>query len=239
MTDWLIASDGAKFDVDRAFSQRTVVGWSEVSTAHLSVGDRVFLYQVKPVQAITHVCEVVQTGLASEEMIDDREYWIDTGAFEERLGRTWMRLSLLRAVPQYEQGMLTLDRLLEAGLRSAPQGRMRAPEGVTELVSTVVNAVRPDPSVLIRREQDLISDLGIERPTWKFRRGRRGGTRTLESFTYALSMPDAPTALAMLRAYVTAVGLDQTEGWSVSAMPSWAGPTDHQRFEAPWVPFRG
>ena len=230
MTDWLIASDGAKFDADRAFSQRTVVDWSEASRAHLHDGDRVFLYQVKPVQAITHVCEVVQTGLASEEMIDDREYWIDTGAFEERLGRTWMRLSLLRAVPQYEQGMLTLDRLLEAGLRSAPQGRMRAPEGVTELVSTVVNAVRPDPSVLIRREQDLISDLGIERPTWKFRRGRRGGTRTLESFTYALSMPDAPTALAMLRAYVTAVGLDQTEGWSVSAMPSWAGPTDHQRF---------
>ena len=53
MTDWLIASDATKFDVDGAFSQRTVVDWSEVSTAHLSVGDRVFLYQVKPVQAMS------------------------------------------------------------------------------------------------------------------------------------------------------------------------------------------
>lgn len=230
MTDWLIASNPSIFDVDGAFRDRDVIDWSEVPNAHLGAADRVFLYQIAPVQAITHVCEVLQTGIASEEVIDDREYWIDTGAFEERLGRTWLRLSLLRAVPQYDQWMLTLDRLLEAGLRSAPQGRMRAPEGVTELVSAVVDAVRPDPSVLIRREQDLISDLGIERPTWKFLRGRRGGTRTLESFTYALSMPDAPTALVMLRAYVTAVGLDQTEGWSVSAMPSWAGPTDHQRF---------
>ena len=83
---------------------------------------------------------------------------------------------------------------------------------------------------LIRRERDLITDLGIERPPWRFKRGRRGGTRSLESFSYALSMPDAPTALAMLRAYVTAAGLDQSEGWGVSAMPSWAGPTDHQRF---------
>ena len=173
MTDWLIASNPSIFDVDGAFRDRDVIDWSEVPNAHLGAADRVFLYQVAPVQAITHVCEVVQTGIASEEVIDDREYWIDTGAFEERLGRTWMRLSLLRAVPQYDQWMLTLDRLLEAGLRSAPQGRMRAPEGVTALVSAVVNAVRPDPSVLIRREQDLISDLGIERPTWKFRRGRR------------------------------------------------------------------
>jgi hypothetical protein len=43
-------------------------------------------------------------------------------------------------------------------------------------------------------------------------------------------MPDAPVALATLRAYITAVGLDQSDDWSVSAMPSWAGATGHQRF---------
>ncbi|MGP9538126.1 HNH endonuclease [Brachybacterium sp. AOP43-C2-M15] len=230
MTDWLIASDAAKFDVDGAFSQRMIVDWSEVATAHLHVGDRVFLYQVKPVQAITHVCEVVQTCIGSAEMIDDREYWVDSAAFEERLKRTWMRLSLQHAVPQHDQRLLALDRLLEAGLKSAPQGRMRAPEPVTELVNAVLDMNQLDPSELIRREKDLIADLGIERPTWRFRRGGRGGTRTLASFTYALSMPDASNALAMLRAYITAVGLDQSDDGSVSAMPSWAGATDHQRF---------
>ena len=230
MTDWLIAADAAKFDVNAAFSQRTVVDWSEVSTAHLHVGDRVFLYQVKPIQAITHVCKVLQTGVESTEMIDDREFWVDTAAFEERLERTWMRLSLLHAVPQHDQRMLTLDRLLGAGLRGAPQGRMRAPKGVSELVTAALDTFQTDTSELVRREQDLIADLGIERSAWRFRRGGRGGTRTLASFTYALSMPDAPTALAMLRAYITATDLDQSENWSVSAMPSWAGATDHQRF---------
>ncbi|EWS82402.1 hypothetical protein BF93_12465 [Brachybacterium phenoliresistens] len=87
-----------------------------------------------------------------------------------------------------------------------------------------------DPDTQIARERDLIADLDIERPAWQFRRGRRGGTRSLASFTYALSMPDAPTALAMLRSYMCAVGLDKTDRWSVSAMPSWAGATDEQRF---------
>lgn len=87
-----------------------------------------------------------------------------------------------------------------------------------------------DPGALIARERSLISDLDIERPAWRFRRGRRGGTRSLASFTYALSMPDAPTALAMLRTYINSVGLDETDRWSVSAMPSWAGATDEQRF---------
>lgn len=87
-----------------------------------------------------------------------------------------------------------------------------------------------DPDTQINRERDLIAALDIERPAWRFRRGRRGGTKSLASFTFALSMPDAPTALAMLRTYMSAVGLDETDRWSVSAMPSWAGATDEQRF---------
>ena len=83
---------------------------------------------------------------------------------------------------------------------------------------------------LVARERALIGDLNIERPLWAFRRGNRGGTMSHASFVYALSMPEAPTALAMLRAYVEAVGLDDTDQWSVSAMPSWAGATNVQRF---------
>ena len=76
----------------------------------------------------------------------------------------------------------------------------------------------------------LLDILGIEGGSWQFQRGLRGGTQTNESFRYALTMPDAPVALAILRAYITAVGLDQSDDWSVSAMPSWSGSTGHQRF---------
>lgn len=91
-------------------------------------------------------------------------------------------------------------------------------------------AASKPPEALINMERGLIADLGIERPAWRFQRGGRSGTQTRASFRYALSMPGAPVALAMLRAYITAVRLDQTKDWSVSAMPSWAGATDHQRF---------
>lgn len=230
MTDWLIASNPSTFDVDSAFRDRDLIDWSEVSNAHLRSGDRVFLYQVAPVQAITHICEVIQTGIERADVLDDREYWGDESELEDRDGLTWMRLSLLHAVPRHDQKLLTLPRLREAGLKAAPQGRMRAPGAVTALVSGVMVHQASDPSELIRREQNLIADLDFDRQPWRFRRGMRGGTRTLASFTYALSMPDAPTALAMLRTYLTAVGLDQTDRWSVSAMPSWAGAADHQRF---------
>lgn len=230
MTDWLIASNPSTFDVDSAFQAIDVIDWSEASTAHIHIGDRVFLYQVRPVQAITHVCDVVQTGIESQDVLDAREFWVDATALQDRRDRTWMRLTLLHEVPQEDRDLLALERLREAGLRAAPQGRMRAPAAVTALVAEVMERNAPHASELIRREQDLVADLDIERPAWRFRRGLRGGTRSLASFTYALSMPDAPTALAMLRTYVTAVGLDQTDRWSVSAMPSWAGATDHQRF---------
>ena len=87
-----------------------------------------------------------------------------------------------------------------------------------------------DPEALAQRERDLIDILGIERGPWQFQRGLRGGTQFNASFRYALTMPDAPVALAMLRAYISAVGLDQSDDWSISAMPSWTGATGKQRF---------
>lgn len=84
--------------------------------------------------------------------------------------------------------------------------------------------------VLVARERALISDLDVERRPWTSRRYSRGGTVSHESFVYALSMPEASIALAMLRAYASTVGLDNTDQWSVSAMPSWRGATDVQRF---------
>lgn len=57
-----------------------------------------------------------------------------------------------------------------------------------------------DPEALAQRERDLIDILGIERGPWQFQRGLRGGTQFNASFRYALTMPDAPVALAMLRA---------------------------------------
>lgn len=230
MTDWLIASNPSTFDVDGAFRDRDVIDWSEASNAHLGTADRVFLYQVAPVQAITHICEVIRTGIESRDMLDDRKYWRDASALDHRRERTWMQLSLLHAVPQHDQSFLTLDRLREAGLKSAPQGRMRAPEAITALISEVLEHQAPDASELIQRENDLVADLDIERPAWRFQKGLRGGTQSHASFAYALSMPDAPTALAMLRTYLTSTGLDQTERWSVSAMPSWGGATGQQRF---------
>ena len=88
----------------------------------------------------------------------------------------------------------------------------------------------PDPEALVQRESDLVDILSMGRRPWQLQSGQRGRTPSKESFHYALTMPDAPVALAMLRAYITAVGLDQSDDWSISAMPRWSGTTGHQRF---------
>lgn len=83
---------------------------------------------------------------------------------------------------------------------------------------------------LIARERDLIAGFDFDRTTWRFQRNPGGGTTSHASFRYALSMPDAPAALAMLRAYISAVSLDRSEGWGVSAMPNWQHDVQGRRF---------
>ncbi|MDR6906411.1 hypothetical protein J2X63_002097 [Agromyces sp. 3263] len=135
---WLVASNLGMFNADAAFASLGEIDWSETRSARIEIGDRVFLYGTAPVSALTHECVVVDRGLSYDEVIDDREFWRDPSAFEERRDRTWMRLRLQRTFSGRQRELLSLGELKQHGLSSAPQGRMRVPASVAAQIGAVL-----------------------------------------------------------------------------------------------------
>jgi len=138
MTGWIVASNAKTFDSDAAFAAHPEIDWSETASAHIHRGDTVYLYGTAPVSGLTHECLVVKTGIPFEQVIDDREFWRDEGALSDRNIRGWMRLRLIHTFSEVEREMLSLARLREHGVRSAPQGRMRVPGDTATLIASVL-----------------------------------------------------------------------------------------------------
>ncbi|WP_353814845.1 HNH endonuclease [Agromyces sp. SYSU T00266] len=137
---WLVASNREMFDADAAFAALGEIDWSETRSAKIEIGDLVYLYTTAPTSALTHECAVIDRGIRFEDTIDDRAFWGNSSAFEERRDRTWMRLHLRHTFSTEERMLLSLPALIQHGLRSAPQSRMRIPEGLTALIRAVRTA---------------------------------------------------------------------------------------------------
>src|SRR5699024_4414824 len=75
-----------------------------------------------------------------------------------------------------------------------------------------------------------LEDLGHPTGAWTFTKGGRDGAHSLASFEAALDVPDASTALAILRVYLRFSGLNNTGRWAISALPNWSGGTAVQRY---------
>ncbi|WP_010202154.1 hypothetical protein [Salinibacterium sp. PAMC 21357] len=131
---WIIPSNGGTFDSIAAFAAREEIDWSETTSAGIKTGDTVFLYGTAPTSALTHKCEVVQTGVPFESVIDDREFWRDDSAFLQRKGRSWMRLRLVQTFSAEQREALSLDTMKRHGMKGAPQGRMRVPDTIRSLI---------------------------------------------------------------------------------------------------------
>ncbi|WP_218154310.1 HNH endonuclease [Micrococcus terreus] len=135
---WLFASNSSTFDAEEEFRQADEIFWSETANAHVGLGDTVFLYGTRPVQALTHQCVVTGVGLPPDSAAGTEDAWVDEGALEQRQHRTWMVLRLVRTLDAGERLRLNLQALQNAGLKSAVQGRRRAPDGVLDLLRDVL-----------------------------------------------------------------------------------------------------
>lgn len=132
---WLVASNQTKFNAELAFADRALIDWSESDSAHIGVGDTLFLYGSAPVSALTHECRVEEVGIPFDQRLDDGDFWVDKDARFERERRSWMRLRLVRRFTDTERARLSLAALKIHGLSGAPQGRMRVPERIADLIS--------------------------------------------------------------------------------------------------------
>lgn len=132
---WLVASNQKTFNAAAAFAQTNLVDWSESSSAHIRVGDTIYLYGSSPIAALTHECVVEDVDIPFSQRLDDGEFWEDKGALLDRTERSWMRLRLVRAFSDRERSHLSLAAMKNHGLSAAPQSRMRVPTVIADLIA--------------------------------------------------------------------------------------------------------
>lgn len=130
MTEWIIPCNLKYYDVKGAFSKFKAIDWKQ-SAKNICVGDIVYIYVGKPISAIKYKCRVNKTNLSQIE-IDDSEFIIN-GENYENYGNH-MELELIR---EYADTELTLDMLVENGLK----GNIQGPRRVDVLIRESINKV--------------------------------------------------------------------------------------------------
>lgn len=116
--EWLIAANRNMYNHVRAFKELPYVDWKQNNK--FSVGDKVYIYSAKPIQAIEFLAEVIKTDITVENALDDREYWIDVQEYEN--GQNNGKYVRFRLINYFEDDAITLSELHKNGLKGNIQG---------------------------------------------------------------------------------------------------------------------
>lgn len=116
--EWLIAANCNLYNHVRAFKELPYVDWKQNNK--FSVGDKIYIYSAKPIQAIEFLVEVIKTDITVENALDDREYWIDIQEYEN--GQNNGKYVRFRLINYFEDDVITLSELHKNGLKGNIQG---------------------------------------------------------------------------------------------------------------------
>lgn len=121
LMNWLISANGKKYEHMSAFEKWGYIDWRQ-NKNKFSVGDYVFIYATVPIQKILYKCRVDKINMNSNEIENDSEFWKDKSEYKKSLSGKFMRLELLKST---YSDLLGLEKLVENGLKVAPQGPMK------------------------------------------------------------------------------------------------------------------
>lgn len=116
--EWLITANRNMYDHVRAFKELPYVDWKQKN--NFSVGDKVYIYSATPIQAIEFLVEVIKTDITAQNVLDDKEYWIDMQEYEK--GRKNGKYVRFKLINYFEEDAITLRELFENGLERNIQG---------------------------------------------------------------------------------------------------------------------
>lgn len=117
--DWIIPANPKYYDLEKAFSENETILWKQSS--HVCVGDLVYLYIASPVSAIRYKCQAVEV---------DIPYQYDDGKVHMN------HVMKLKCLEQYEQSLLTLDKLKEHGVY-AVRGPRNMPDSLLHEIEAI------------------------------------------------------------------------------------------------------
>ena len=133
-SNWIIPCNPNFFDISGAFSTLRSLDWRQWAKS-IEVGDFVYIYVSKPVQAIMYKTVVRQTYIPYDQVDSSDAPFNLADDLEHTENPDWyMRLELIREFPPEA---LTLRKLVEHGLRGNVQGQRHTTESIQRLIDSV------------------------------------------------------------------------------------------------------
>ena len=133
MTYWIIPFNPNYFRLADCLREQGYVEWTQ--RYKYQIGDIVFIYSSKPDSKLLYKMEVTATNLSASECADDRKYLLNPSEVDANadipLG--------FRMIPLAENtsDKLTLNDLLEHGLKWVPQGGLKVKEPLLSYICNV------------------------------------------------------------------------------------------------------
>ncbi|MHA7843225.1 MAG: HNH endonuclease [Winogradskyella sp.] len=119
--NWIISANSKMYDHSSSFEHYGSIDWRQ-GNAKFEVGDTVYIYCTRPLMMIQYKCTVDRIDLNSDQIRDDKEYWLDEEEYFKSLDGKFMTL---RLVEQVSNNQMKLEILKENGLKAAPQGPVK------------------------------------------------------------------------------------------------------------------
>lgn len=119
--NWIISANAKMYDHSSSFEHFGYIDWRQGRTKY-QVGDIVYIYSTRPLMMLQYKCLVEKTNLTSNQIRDDKEYWLDLEEYEKSIEGNFIRLKLIE---QVSNSKMKLNELKNNGLKSAPQGPMK------------------------------------------------------------------------------------------------------------------
>ena len=114
MKYWIRPANINQFNLTKAYEEKEVIDWTQ--TNNYEVGDIVYLCSTAPIQKVTHKCLVEKINIPSNEIFDDKNYWLDNDAKNEAdIKSQYVRLKLLSILTNnISLGDLNIESLRES-----------------------------------------------------------------------------------------------------------------------------
>lgn len=132
--EWIISANQNVYNHKVAFEKWGFIDWKQ--KAKYSVGDIVYIYCTRPYKKIMYATKVEKVNMDFSEIQDDKEFWYDLNKYEVGKKDKYIRLSLM---VQVDNELLSLDNLMQHGLRGAPQGPVKVKEELHNYIKMLIN----------------------------------------------------------------------------------------------------
>lgn len=134
MNYWIIPANPNRYRLAEVLRDMQSVDWRQHN--NFEVGDIVFIYNSRPDSQILYKMEVIAVNLTADQTAADRQYWVNPYEFDSSI----LHNRFFRMIPlaENEGEKLTLDDLLEHGLKGVPQGALKVREPLLSYMLSIL-----------------------------------------------------------------------------------------------------